>query len=78
MYGKGIDVAAPQHQHTLYAAAGARAGVEIRVSGALSIDLHLDVLGTLTPTALRLGQMDVWTTSPVSAVVGVGLAGDFR
>jgi len=77
LYGSGIHVDQPHDQHTFYAAAGARAGIELHLAGRLSLDVHVDLLGTLTRTTLRLANMDVWTTPPVSAALGVGVVGNF-
>jgi hypothetical protein len=62
--GEG-DVAHPHRATTVYANAGARAGVEVPIVKPLSVRLAGDVDATLTRTTLHLDGRAAWTTPPV-------------
>ncbi len=70
--GSGAGVDEPRKDTTLFGAVGARAGVELRVSGWFAMEAFLDVRGTLTRTVLSIDGRDAWTTPPVSGALGLG------
>jgi hypothetical protein len=75
--GSGSGVPNAADDATPFAAAGVRAGSEIRIAGALSAEIHGELAATFTRTTLRLEDRDVWTTPPVSASLGAGVLLDF-
>ena len=75
-YGSGSEVPEPREDTTVFAAAGARLGVDLLRAGPFSARLHGDLAATLTPTSLRLYDRDVWRTPPLH--VAAGLAGLVR
>jgi hypothetical protein len=77
LYGSGYGIDMPFHRHTFYAAAGGRVGAELPLSRRLALDLHLDLLGTLTSTRLEVDHTTVWTTPPISAALALGIAATF-
>jgi len=75
--GTGSNVSVPRHASTFYAALGARLALAIPLGGIFALDVHLDGLGTLTHTTLEIDGVPVWTTPPLSAVLGSGLLASF-
>jgi hypothetical protein len=73
--GKEVDV--PRKETTAYVAMGARLGAEIPLTYVLALQIHLDVLAPLIRTTLRLNDADAWTTPPLSAALGAGVAATF-
>jgi hypothetical protein len=69
--GSGAEVEGPREDATLFSAAGARLAVEILKLGPFSARVHGDLAFTLTPTRLRLGDQDVWSTPPVGGALGI-------
>jgi hypothetical protein len=75
--GSGEGVPEPLDDATPYASTGPRFGVDLDLSRTWSAGVHVDVAATLTRTTLRLDGRDVWTTLPVSAALGLGMAANF-
>ena len=71
------DIARPNREQTLFAAAGVRGGVEWWFAANLGVQAHADVLAPITRTTLRIDGRDAWTTSPVALGGGIALAGHF-
>ena len=69
--GSGEDIDREASDTTFYAAAGARAGAELPLSALVAVRVHLDLVGVLTRTTLRISERSVWTTEPVFASLGV-------
>ena len=74
---EGVSVPLAAHGSSFYAAAGARAAVEVPMGPVLGLDLRVDGLAPLTSTTLGLGDIDVWTTPPLSVSVGAALVAHF-
>ena len=75
---RGENVGAQVRDTTPFAAAGARAGLELPIYGALGVRISADLLATLTRTALSIDDVEVWTTPPAHGAVGIAILGDFR
>jgi hypothetical protein len=73
LQGSGEQVDEPRKETTLFAAAGARLGVELPLGSVLALTGHVDVRANLTRTSLRLDDRDVWTTPPVGGDLGLGV-----
>jgi hypothetical protein len=71
MRGSGEDIDREGSDTTFFAAAGARAGAELPLSALVAARVHLDLVGVLTRTTLRISERRVWTTEPVFASLGV-------
>ena len=56
-----------------YVALGARVALEVPVGGKLNLTAHADASAPLITTELRVGGEELWTTPPVSFLVGLGL-----
>ena len=56
-----------------YVALGARVALEVPVSGKLNLIAHADASAPLITTELRVGGEELWTTPPVSFLVGLGV-----
>ncbi len=69
--GAGIGVPDTRAATTFYAAAGIRAGAELKVYGILYIRGYLDFGAVITPTTLRLDDQPIWTTPSVFGAVGL-------
>jgi hypothetical protein len=69
--------ASPSRRATFHAMIGPRLGLSIPIVRWLSLDGHVDASYALTTTTLRVGGNDVWATSTVSALVGIGIVGRF-
>ena len=78
-WGSGI---VPQDtRSTLFAAAGARVGVELPVGASFFLRAHVDGLLDLHRATLSLGQQapdDVWSAPAFGGSLGIGLAHHFR
>jgi len=61
-----------------YFALGARIALETRVAGKLYMTAHGDASAPLITTELRVGGEELWTTPPVSFLVGLGLGIAFQ
>jgi hypothetical protein len=68
--GEGQGVSTPLRSTDGYAAAGARAGVELRIAGPIAARVHGDLAGTITRIALDLDGRTVWSTPTVSGALG--------
>jgi hypothetical protein len=75
--GSTEGIAMPANDTTVFAAVGARLGVEVTIAGPIAVRAHADVQATLTRTALRVGGESAWTTPPVSGALGSALVGSF-
>jgi hypothetical protein len=63
-------------KHTLFAAAGGRAGVEWKLTNALSARLHIDLLRNLAPTTLAIGS-ETWSAPSLIVSGGAGIVVHF-
>lgn len=77
LHGEGLNVGTPERHATFYAAAGARAGIEIALARALLARVHADALLPLTRTTLKNRGVEYWTSPPVAGVLALGLMGHF-
>jgi hypothetical protein len=59
-------------------ALGGRVGALIPITGTLSLRPHLDVVGDLEPTTLKVGVPTAWTASPVAGALGIDAVMRFR
>ncbi len=75
--GTGAGVSGARADATPFAAAGARVEAGLPIGGAFSVFVHGDVAATLTRTTLLLQGYAVWTTPPVSGVLGAGIRAHF-
>lgn len=64
-------------QSSFYSALGARVGLEIPIGAGLALAAQADLVGVLTPTTLRAGDQDLWTTPPLDAALSLGVIGSF-
>ena len=62
---------------TPFFVAGARALLEIPIEGPLFLQLHGDFLVPLSRTTVQVNQSEVWRTSVVSGVLGLGVGVNF-
>jgi hypothetical protein len=65
------DLPGARVEMTPYCAAGPRVAAELPVSGRFALGAHVDVLATLTPTHLRVDQVEVWHTPVASVTLGL-------
>lgn len=56
---------------------GPRAGASLRLAQWVALDAHADVLYAPTVMTLRVDGNNVWSTSAVSGLLGIGLVGSF-
>jgi hypothetical protein len=56
-----------------YAAAGARAGIEVPFAPHIGFRGFGEILGTLTPLTVRVNERPAWTTPPASGGFGAGI-----
>jgi hypothetical protein len=59
-------------ESTAFAAAGARVGVGVPVVSWLEVMGHVDVLATLSRTAVLVDGVEAWRTPPLHGVLGLG------
>jgi hypothetical protein len=72
--GEGEGVSDPRRDTRLYAAAGGRIGVEVPLGRLVALRAHADLLAPVTQVTYQVNDRDVWTTPPVSAALGLGIA----
>jgi len=77
LQGSGQDVDRPRKATTVYAAAGARAGLEVPRGSALVFVADLDLDANLTRTTLRINDREAWSSPPVAFGSALGLRGRF-
>jgi hypothetical protein len=77
LHGEGLNVGTPDRQVTFYAAAGARGGIEVPLTGAIVARVHADLLLPITRTSLKSRGLEYWTTPPVSGVLALGVIAHF-
>ncbi|HSQ63697.1 MAG TPA: hypothetical protein VLM85_10810 [Polyangiaceae bacterium] len=64
-------VNAPRSASALWLGAGGRIGVDVVAGSVFVVRLHMDVVGNLSPTTLRVNGFDAWTTPPVNGSAGL-------
>jgi hypothetical protein len=74
--GEGEGMRNPSRASALYAAAGARLGLEGRLGRWARLEMQGDVLAGLTRTTMYIDGVGVWTTSPIQGALGITAAGD--
>jgi hypothetical protein len=77
----GTDIVPHATHGTLFAAAGARIGLEWPLPAAFALRLHTDGVVDLHRPTLALGQGgsdDVWSAPPFAGSVGIGIARRFE
>jgi hypothetical protein len=67
----------PPTRTSFHASLGPRFGVSVPIHAKLDLDAHLDGLYAPTATEVYDHVTKVWSTSPVSAVLGFGVLGRF-
>ena len=68
----------PERDATVYAAVGARLGLEIPVFGeGIFARIHVDPILPITRTTLKNRGVEYWTAPPVSAALAIGVVGQF-
>lgn len=77
LHGQGHDLDGARADVTPYFAYGARLAVIQPVGAGVSLRLAADVLGITTGTTVRVGDMEVWSTGPAAASLGVAAVADF-
>jgi hypothetical protein len=70
----GQDVSSPKSGTSLFAAAGARIGAEIRLSAAFLLRAHVDGLVDLEPPTYEVDGAVLWTAPRLAFSLGVGVA----
>jgi hypothetical protein len=75
--GEGYDIAQPESATTPQVAGGGRAGAELRLGRAYALRLQGDLLAGFVRTTLRVEGRGVWTSPPVSGVLGLAFVGTF-
>ena len=75
--GEGLGVSHPDRATTVYANAGARAGLEVPVVRFVSARLSADGAATLTQTTLHLNGAAAWTTPPICGSIGASAVAVF-
>lgn len=77
MMAEARGAASPDRRTTtFFGALGGRAGYELPVSRRFGLRARLDVAAPLTPTSLTIDGVTQWTTSPVTAAVGIDAVGE--
>jgi hypothetical protein len=77
LLGEGEGVTQPREDASFFAALGGRAALEIPAASPIALRTHADLQATLTEVHLELAGRRVWSTPPVSAALGLGIAGQF-
>ncbi|MEZ4220664.1 MAG: hypothetical protein R3B13_07015 [Polyangiaceae bacterium] len=77
LQGSGQNVDRPKKATTLYAAAGARAGIEVPSKGPFSFVLDASLDANLTRTTLRIDGREAWSSPSLAAAVSAGARGHF-
>jgi hypothetical protein len=77
LQGKAEGVDTPQSATTMFAQAGGRLGVVIRLMPRATLDPFVEALATLTRTHLNFRGREVWSTSALGVQGGVRLAVHF-
>lgn len=72
-----LGATTPSRDSTLYAAAGLRIAYESPRFGVFGLRVHGDLLAPLTPTGVRFGGREVWSTSVVSVALGLAVVFHF-
>jgi hypothetical protein len=70
---EGVDLAAPRTDSTLYAAAGARIGLEVPLNDRFVFRPELDLQTTLLPVELQVDGAAAWEAPRFAALLGFGL-----
>jgi hypothetical protein len=70
---EGLGLSENNAADTPFAAAGGRLAAGMRLSRTVGIQLSADVLAPLTRTTVRVGAAPVWTTPPVSTLLGLSV-----
>jgi len=71
------DVPVQRSASTLFAAAGARMGIEVPMTGLLFLRAHGDALYDLHRSSFDVDGQAVWTPPPFAFVAGLGVAAHF-
>jgi hypothetical protein len=77
LHGQGHDLDGARTDATPYFAYGARVAVSQSVGDRLSLRLAADLVGISTGTTVRVGDMEIWSTAPAAASVGLAAIADF-
>jgi hypothetical protein len=75
--GEGLGAGEPRSARTFYSTVGPRVGLELPITPAWRIHARVDATIPLTPTTLRQGGAELWTTPIVGAALGIGVTGHF-
>jgi hypothetical protein len=70
--GEGINVVGQRHDASFFAALGARAALELPITGPLRLRIQSELQASLASTTLSAAGSDVWTSPPVVAAFGGG------
>lgn len=77
LHGQGHDLDGARADATPYVAYGARVAIARPVGAGMSLRLAADLLGISTSTTVRVGDMEIWSTGPAAASVGLAAFADF-
>jgi hypothetical protein len=77
-FGRGTGVDNEARDTSLYAAVGARVGVDVELHERLSLRAQIDGLVPLVRTVLRIAGADAWASPVVTGAAGLGLVAHFR
>jgi hypothetical protein len=77
MRAESLGVTGEASDHGLFAAAGLRGGLEIRVSSILALRPQVDLLGALSRPSLEFNGQTLWTAPPLSGSVGLAAVARF-
>jgi hypothetical protein len=73
--GSSTGIRSPGTDSAPYAGAGGRLGLEWPWSSSVAVQGRLDVLVTLLPVRVQLGNESVWASPPTSGAFGIGMIG---
>jgi hypothetical protein len=71
--GEGSDIEKPRRDHSLFATAGLRGGVEIPVAHRFRVRVHGEAAYVLTPTTLRLDGGAAWESGTTAFALAAGM-----
>ncbi|WP_394832738.1 hypothetical protein LVJ94_40170 [Pendulispora rubella] len=71
LQGESKDVSLPAEDNGLYAALGARAGVEVTLTRYVALRPEVEALAALVRPSLTLNGRTIWTMPPVSGTAGL-------
>ena len=68
---RALEIEQPRQVEMLALRAGARVGGSYELGRRISLGIHVEVLASLIRTSFEVDQQSVWTTPPVSGLLGI-------